>query len=141
MSTRKKSIVYRVRGLPPGCTNDRLSEALLPFLTKEERDSFRPKISMVPSCYYGDSTVTAFLDVETPPQFLSELTLEPLKDWQVEIELGDVDDINFDRHFHGFTQLYPTAAGESIIAEYASFHSVLIFPPDTCFLEKYMGLD
>lgn len=31
--------------------------------------------------------------------------------------MGD-DDINFDRHFFGFTQLYPTTPGNSITAEY-----------------------
>jgi hypothetical protein len=31
--------------------------------------------------------------------------------------MGD-DEINFDRHFFGFTQLYPTTPGHPITAEY-----------------------
>jgi hypothetical protein len=48
------------------------------------------------------------------PQFLGELRLNPLGDWQVEI--GD-DDINFDGHFFGFTQLYVPNDSEPVVAE------------------------
>lgn len=118
MSSSKKAVVYRVRGLPPDCTSAQLTEALYPLLTTEEKEYFSPRILIVPSCYHGENTATAFMAIETPLQFLSELNKDPLKDWQVEVEL-DTDDINLDQHFHGFTQLYPTH-GESITAEYDS---------------------
>ncbi|KAE8453005.1 hypothetical protein EG329_012192 [Mollisiaceae sp. DMI_Dod_QoI] len=37
-------------------------------------------------------------------------------DWQLEVELGGTDDINFDRHFHGLTQLY-AVEGQTIRAD------------------------
>lgn len=48
------------------------------------------------------------------PQFLRELRVNPLGDWQ--IEMGD-DDINFDSHFFGFTQLYAPDDSEPVVAE------------------------
>jgi hypothetical protein len=46
------------------------------------------------------------------PQFLRDL--HPLGDWQV--EMGD-DDINFDCHFFGFTQLYESDGIGPVAAE------------------------
>ncbi len=112
----KKSVVYRVRGLPPDCTNTQLIEALIPYLTEEEKACFNPQIAIVPSCYHGDPTATAFLALNTAPSFLSKLNQNPLMDWQLEVELGGTDDINFDRHFHGLTQLY-AVEGQTIRAE------------------------
>jgi hypothetical protein len=48
------------------------------------------------------------------PQFLDELRVNPLGDWQVEIR--DCN-INLDCHFFGFTQLYALVEGEPVIAE------------------------
>jgi hypothetical protein len=48
------------------------------------------------------------------PQFLHELRVDPLGDWQV--EMGD-EDINFDCHFFGFTQLYAPDDNEPVVAE------------------------
>ena len=45
---------------------------------------------------------------------LRELRVDQLGDWQ--IEMGD-DDINFDCHFFGFTQLYTPDKNEPVIAE------------------------
>jgi hypothetical protein len=33
------------------------------------------------------------------------------------VDLPDTDDINIDRHFHGFTQLYSTPDGQSITVD------------------------
>lgn len=51
------------------------------------------------------------------PAFLSELTTNPLGDWQV--EMGDTD-ISFDQHFFGFTQLYTPKPDAPVTAEYVS---------------------
>lgn len=48
------------------------------------------------------------------PQFLRELRVNPLGDWQV--EMGN-DDTNFDCHFFGFTQLYVPDDNEPVVAE------------------------
>lgn len=117
MSTKKRATVYRVRGLPRGCTDQQLLSALRPHLDEDEKEAFQPKISIIPSCYDDDDTVAALLKVENAPRFLDELSLDPLKDWQVEVDLPDTDDINIDRHFHGFTQLYPTPDGQSITVD------------------------
>jgi hypothetical protein len=42
------------------------------------------------------------------------LIKNPLGDWPVEM---DDTDINFDRHFFGFTQLYATEPGKEVVAE------------------------
>lgn len=49
------------------------------------------------------------------PQFQTELTTNPLGDWQ--IHMGD-EGVNFDSHFFGFfTQLYALDEKEPVIAE------------------------
>lgn len=47
-------------------------------------------------------------------KFLSSLVVDPLGDWQAEI---DDADISFDRHFFGFTQLYALKPDQPIAAE------------------------
>ena len=48
-------------------------------------------------------------------KFLSQLGYNPLGDWQV--EMAD-EDISFDCHFFGFTQLYATTPRHPITAKY-----------------------
>ena len=114
MPASKRSIVYRIRGLSPHCTEAELRDILESCLSEDEIAVFHPKISIVPSCYHDDSTCTALLTADVSLQFLSELNENPLIDWPIETNDGD---LNFDRHFHGFTQLYPTAKGKPITAE------------------------
>jgi hypothetical protein len=119
MASVPKSTVFRVTGLPADKTGREtrwiLADTINGLLTQDERQQPKPKISCVPSCD-GDQTTTALVELAGGiPQFLSRLAHDPLDDWQV--EMGDAD-INFDRHFFGFTQLYPTAAGHSVTAEY-----------------------
>lgn len=114
MPVPRRSIVYRVRGLPPQCTPEQLGGILQSQLLEDEIPLFHPKISIIPSCYSDDNSFTALLTVDTPPRFLSELNEDPLTDWPIETEDGD---ISFDRHFHGFTQMYTTPKDKPIIAE------------------------
>ncbi|VUC37223.1 unnamed protein product [Clonostachys rosea] len=109
MSGRRRNVVYRLRGLPLNVSDTEAADALATLLSDDERQFIHPKIRLVPSCYRDDPTTTAFVTLDSTPSFLAELDKEPLEDWQEEVEIGDeVLDINFDRHFHGFTQLYRT---------------------------------
>ncbi|KAI9162719.1 putative sterigmatocystin biosynthesis P450 monooxygenase stcS [Paramyrothecium foliicola] len=91
-----------------------LVETLRQLLTDDERNGFDPRIIIVPSCYDDDETYTAFLFTNLRLKFLSALDKKPLSDWPVETSKGD---LNFDRHFHGFTQLYKTPKGKAIVAD------------------------
>jgi hypothetical protein len=72
-------------------------------------------VTCIPSC---DESPTSSALVEFKggnPDSLLQLDYTPLGDWQV--EMGG-EDINFDRHFFGFTQLYPTDPDNPVTAEY-----------------------
>jgi protein SERAC1 len=136
MASVPKPTVFRVTGLPADKTElevqSILVDAIKGLLTQDERQQPEPKIGCVPSCD-GSQTSTALVEfLNGTPQFLSQLAHDPLSDWQ--IELGDVD-ISFDRHFFGFTQLYPTAAGHPVTAEYS--HPVSKQDFDTDKLQHY----
>ena len=119
MVSGRKSTVFRVTGL----TRDQLDEVskaslratVDEHLSKDEKSRIETEIAIVPSCYESDQERTALVQFRGGvPVFLSELINNLLGDWQV--EMGD-DDINFDRHFFGFTQLYIPAEKEPVIAE------------------------
>jgi len=119
MASSPRSTVFRVTGLPLDKSEldikTTLSETIHDLLTEDERQRFGLTIACVPSCD-SNQTSTALLEFKGgTPKFLSQLDVNPLGDWQ--IEMGD-EDINFDRHFFGFTQLYPTAPDQPITAEY-----------------------
>ena len=68
----------------------------------------------MPSCYEEDQAVALVYFSGGVPDFLSSPATNPEGSWQV--EMGD-DDVTFDRHFFGFTQLYPTEPGREVNAE------------------------
>ena len=118
MATSPRPKIFRVTGLP--ATNDvaevesRLQQVIEENLNEDEKQRLKTEIQCVPSC--DSDTFTALVKFKGGhPAFLSELESDPLSSWQVEI--GDDDDISFDLHFLGFTQLYPTADGKPILAE------------------------
>jgi hypothetical protein len=106
--------VYRVQGLPLGCTEAQLRATLQTCLSDEESAGSQPKISIIPSCYDQGKACIALLTLDTAPQFLSALDVNPLTEWSIETDYGD---ISFDKHFHGFTQLYSTLLDKPIVAE------------------------
>ena len=114
MTPDKHLVVYRIRGLPPHCTEDEAREVIETLLDDDEKDVLHHRLSLIPSCYHGDDTCGALLTTVTSPRFLAELDKNPLIDWPVESRYGD---LNFDRHFHGFTQLYQTERDREITAE------------------------
>lgn len=119
MATADKSTVFRVTGLPSDQTDHqlaaRLSSVIDEKLQEEEKPRIKVKVVLAPSCQKDDRSSIALVDFEGGiPQFLNRLNQDPLGDWQM--EMGDTD-INFDRHFHGFTQLYTTEPEEAVSAE------------------------
>ena len=119
MASQRKSHVFRVTGLSRELSDEDLATALQEALndnfTDDERSQIKAEITIVPSCYESDTQRVALVQFHGGvPQFLSELRVDPLGDWQV--EMGD-NDINFDCHFFGFTQLYMPDNNEPVVAE------------------------
>jgi protein SERAC1 len=130
MASSRKSTVFRVTGLPIHTPEPEvrsiLAETIHGLLTEDERRQVEATVACIPTCD-GSPTSSALVDFKGGiPEFLSQLKDNPLGDWQV--EMGD-DDINFDRHFFGFTQLYPIGLGHPVTAEY-----------DKSFLDIYQRL-
>ncbi|CAG8221592.1 unnamed protein product [Penicillium salamii] len=114
-----RSHVFRVTGLSGKLLDEDLKtalhEALNDNFADDERSHFKAEITIVPSCYESDTQRAALVQFRGGvPQFLRELRVDPLGDWQV--EMGD-DDINFDCHFFGFTQLYAPDENKPVIAD------------------------
>mgnify|MGYP006966119797 CR=1 FL=1 len=115
----KRSHVFRVTGLSRELLDEdlktTLQETIADKFADDERSHIKAEITIVPSCYESDTQRVALVQFRGGvPQFLRELRVDPLGDWQ--IEMGD-DDINFDCHFFGFTQLYTPDKNEPVIAE------------------------
>ncbi|RDW73410.1 hypothetical protein BP6252_07317 [Coleophoma cylindrospora] len=122
MASTARGTVFRVTGLPLDEAEldikSRLDKTIHDHLQDDERERIEVFVACIPSCE-GDQTSNALVEFKGgSPSFLSRLEHDPLSDWQ--IEMGE-DDINFDRHFFGFTQLYPTAPGKPVTAEYSTF--------------------
>lgn len=92
-----------------------LKDTIRNLLTEDEQRGVHVTITCIPSCD-GSQTSSALVEFKGGnPEFLSALQRDPLGDWQV--EMGD-EDIIFDRHFFGFTQLYHTSSDQPVTAEY-----------------------
>ncbi|CAG7933708.1 unnamed protein product, partial [Penicillium olsonii] len=119
MASQKKSYVFRVTGLlrerPDGDLETTLQGTIDDKFADDERSHIKAEITIVPSCYESDTERAALVQFRGGvPQFLRELRVDPLGDWQ--IEMGD-DDVNFDCHFFGFTQLYAPDENEPVFAD------------------------
>jgi len=119
MASSTKSTVFRVTGLPGDSPvseiHSELNKTIFGLLTAGETQQVKVNITVIPTCD-GSETSSALVEFKgSKPGFLSHLEDNPLSSWQV--EMGD-DDIAFDRHFFGFTQLYPTTLDQPIAAEY-----------------------
>lgn len=122
MAAKKKGVVFRVTGLPASQPDDELKEALKAAiddnLAEDEESKLTFNATILPSCYDNEKKVALVEFHGGVPEFLSELTANPLDDWQV--EMGDTD-IDFDRHFFGFTQLYMPKPDSTVTAEWVIF--------------------
>ncbi|KAK7425600.1 hypothetical protein QQZ08_007923 [Neonectria magnoliae] len=109
-------------GLPPGISEKDAAKMLAQHQTKGEQD-IRPEIAILPACSdsNGDASVISILKfpADQQPGFLAGLNQNPMEDITLRFEdnNGARRDITFDRHFHGFTQLYPTARDHPISAD------------------------
>jgi len=114
---RTKSPVFRVTGLPASQPDDELAASLkaaIDNLAEEEQSKLTLSIAIAPSCNSHDEKVALVEFHGGAPAFFSELTDNPLGDWQV--KMSDTD-ISFDQHFFGFTQLYTPKADSPVTAE------------------------
>jgi hypothetical protein len=116
--SRKKSTVFRVTGLPASQPDLKLKKALKAtidrHLAADENSKLAFTVAIVPSCYDIEEKVALVEFHSGVPGFLSDLAANPEGGWQD--EMGD-NDINFDRHFFGFTQLYAPKPGSPVTAE------------------------
>lgn len=119
MTFASNSTVFRVTGLvttqPDDVRDIVFKAAIQDNLLEEEISRIQVVTVIVPSCYDEERERIALVDFRGGiPNFLSELIVDPLGDWQVEMK--DTD-INFDCHFFGFTQLYAPEPDVPIAAE------------------------
>ena len=130
METSIHPTVVRVRGFTS--LELEIAEASLRRVINEKLPASRPEdnyeLSFVPACDNENEHVALVEFRHGLPEFLLQLRRNPLDSWQVFIdELKD--DLSFDRHFIGFTQLYDPDSSQDVIAECKSprseFHSVL----------------
>ncbi len=108
--------VFRVRGLPL-LADDALKAKLRAFIRQQlslaENVPFT--ITCAPNCYSEQREKIALVEFSAVPEFLSRLvTSEPHANLAIAAE---TDDITFDRHFFGLTQLYTPQPDSAISAE------------------------
>jgi hypothetical protein len=109
--------VFRVRSFPAHANLDDLKKALEKKLLSGEKLNLVPRdTAIVPSCpSQPNGARTILFSVQPPvPDFLERLVNQLSK--TVILDIGD-EDVPVDQHFYGFTQMYPTAEGQPIIAE------------------------
>jgi hypothetical protein len=106
MFGKKKGTIFRVTGLRAERSDEDLNVVLRAIIMEnlsndERRNRFTTAIVPSPNDNQQRVALVEFLD--GVPGFLHGLVADPLKEWQTEV---CDDDINFDQHFLGFTQLY-----------------------------------
>jgi hypothetical protein len=116
-----KSVFYRASGFERGTTEKEVWRIVRRYLRNEEEDE-APDITIVPSCdgARNDSSIAIIkFPKHRRPAFLAEVDEKPSGEKVITTkdEDGTVRHIMFDRHFHGFTQLYPTPTNTKIRAE------------------------
>ena len=118
MATTKKGIVFRVSNLPALGSDIELRETLEAFvkdkLVDDEKSKPSFEVDLVPCCDGNNAKVALIEFKGGVPAFLASLTANAMGDWQE--TMGNTD-INFDRHFLGFTQLYTPTPSLPITAE------------------------
>lgn len=119
MVDRTRSTVFRITGLPADQLDDiletNLRETLTENFTEAEKSEITADITILPDCDLNSQAKICLIHFNSKiPQFLSKLVRNPLAEFQ--IMMGKVQ-INFDRHFLRFTQLYATSKGVPISAE------------------------
>lgn len=118
----KKNIVFRVIDLAITQSDDKLNITLkivIDNLSKEKQSKLYINATIVFFCYDNEQENVALVKFHDEVfTFLFELTINSLKNWQIEINNTN---INFDCHFFEFIQLYTSKSNASIIAKYVTF--------------------
>jgi hypothetical protein len=114
-----RSTIFRVTGLPIGPEEQVILSLRLAINQHASSSELQRlgRITIAPSCYNDQASVALLEWKGNTPKFLSTLDMNPLSSWEIEL---DDQDISFDRHFFGFTQLYNTASEQPISAESVS---------------------
>lgn len=119
---RTKPVFYRVSGLGQGTSEKDVSKIIKQYQRKGE-ERLPTEIEVLPACSDSNKdpsmiSIVKFL-ADEQPAFLTGLDRNPLEDLTVlyKEENGVQRQITFDRHFHGFTQLYNTKDDQQISAE------------------------
>jgi hypothetical protein len=102
---RMKKRVVRVTGITetdPDEARKFLETSISNELTQQEKDEqIIQSISIVPSCEPEKLKMVGIVDFLRMPSFLEDIDNSTLS-------IDTEDDLTFDSHFHGFTQLYPS---------------------------------
>ena len=111
-----KLITVRVQGLAPGDYEDKASELCNLFLNEQTQGDELPVITILPACDPRERRLTALLDYGTGrlPRFLERLGRDRYKRETYNL---NGQRLNFDVHFHGFTQICGTLPPSSAVAE------------------------
>jgi len=112
-----RSVVFRVTGLAVGKADEivtSLTAIINQCLSPSELLQVKYTVFAIPSCDDIHTSLALVNFKNGVPPFLNHLAKHPLEDYQVETDHGD---INFDRHFFGFTQLYYPDLARPIDAE------------------------
>lgn len=117
-----KSVFYRVSGLQPGISQSEVWNIIKKQLNKDE-GKILADITILPTCDSNRDNL-AIAIVRFPrhqqPEFLADLTQNPLGELSIPVPGNGKkvrESVVFDRHFHGFTQLYPTSNDRPVRAE------------------------
>ncbi|KAK0639378.1 hypothetical protein B0T16DRAFT_497485 [Cercophora newfieldiana] len=120
-----KNVFYRVSGLPRGAKSDDVCQFIKSIKTAglPEPDP-SPTVEILPACVQGFRETTSIAIVkfrrDQEPQFLKALARNRLGEITLPYKVNGVPgsvNITFDRHFHGFTQLYPTRPDRPVLAD------------------------
>jgi hypothetical protein len=117
--SRSKSVFYRASGFERGTTKKEVWGIIRRYLRNEEEDD-APEITVLPTCDRDDSSIAIIKFAQhRRPAFLAEVDEKPSGEKVITTkdDDGTIRHIMFDRHFHGFTQLYPTPPNTKIRAE------------------------
>lgn len=126
----KKGLVFRASGLPATQPDDQLKAslkaAIVENLKAEEKATADFSVDIVPSCYDNALKVALVEFYSKPPAFLSAVAEAQQNEEQ--IRMGE-SELNFDRNFLGFTQLYSPEPHSPTTVEYVpSFELNLSVP-------------
>lgn len=117
MAAPARSVVFRVTGLALAQADavvSSLTTVINKHLSLSESAHLKYTVSAIPSCDDEHTSAALVAFQNGVPLFLNHLAEHPLADYPIETDNGD---INFDRHFFGFTQLYYPDPAHPVDAE------------------------